>query len=233
MAIFTGTWKDVNGVPFTPEGKVLHSTEGGGQVGLGRAGLSHNPERYRLQQVQGYLQDRWFNVLTQNDRDLWEGVTIRGKRGSPIGAGMEYPGWSSFQIACYAEVWRNGWTDMLGPKYSVAAPFARGISAVDHINQTMTINVTYGSSWAVCPHTMMIWYQMKPTKVKEPTCWRDTRMINMITEWHPDGGSFEYAVPAKFRLEKGRVVRYLIRSRCGFAYAYEYSGTRPIPFSIP
>lgn len=232
MAIYKGTWKDEYGVPFSPEGKILHQQNPGGTVCLDRHRLTNHPSIKKHREVMAYLQHRWFNVLNDDDRFWWSHYGSTWPRGSDLFRMMEYPGWNYFISAAYAEVWRFGSTTLKSPSWTTSLYYDYGISEVDHINQRIKIKVYYDSAWATTSHRMMVWYQMKPYKVKEPTCWRDTRMINMIVNWHPDGGYFKYWVPAQYRLVEGRTTRINVRQRGGCHYSREdqsYSYTIPYP----
>jgi hypothetical protein len=230
MAIFTGTWKDASGVPFDASAQVLHDQPGGGYVGAKRNRRSRCNQRETHPRIIGYLKDRWHNVLTPHQRSLWEQVLPASPiaRGKYIGKLAN--GWIGFCAACYAEVWRFGNTVVTEPKYFYAFNLIFWISHVNVNDQTFEWNLTYPAAFGGDPYAFACIYQMKPTKAKIPTCWRDTRMIAVNSVWDPAGNTFTQTVHAKFRLIWRRTTRVFARFRYGWGWDYWDTDISPIPY---
>lgn len=233
MAIYLGDWKDVNGVPFTPEGQVLHSTAGGGQVGLARAALSHNPQHGRLRPIQAYLYDRWVNVLTNFQKYLWYTGTV----GIPVGRmGTQYPylcGFLKYYSCCYAEVWKQGHTDVTWPNAVQLQSSGEWVQQINPTNQYVTFGQTFSADFLNDDTNLAVIYQMKPTKAKTPTCWRDTRLIAMHKVVDAPGYINYYAHQAQWPLVTGRTARFYFRIRYAGGYRREWSQSYDIPHGSP
>ncbi len=230
MAIYTGTWKDVDGVPFDPNGKVLHDQAGGGTACLRRTGISHHPQHDQLRKVQAYLRDYWFNVLTPTQKYWWCWPTPIGA--IPRGGHLHTwgNGWTRFYSAHFAEVWRYGSIADTSEFSDYPHGTTMWISSVSVVAQTVTWNVNYGSDFGTDPFAQAALYQMKPGKEKTPTCWRDTRMLILNGIWDPVGGTFSQEVNVKWPLVQGRTVRFFERIRAAWWWKVWDSLSYPIPY---
>lgn len=231
MAIFTGTWKDVDGVPFTPEGKIFHATAGGGQVGMSRAGFSNHPQHSKLVKTIGYIRHRWFHILTQPQRDVWD--WIAGALGIHKRGDMTYRytnGFLAFVAAVYVEVWWSGSTNVVSPMGGVVTIHNIWVAAVSWANQTIKFGFSYDQNYAQSTNPVIACYQMKPIKSKVPTCWRDTRLLGLHSPQDVSGGTDYFTFNAKWKLEYQRTVRTYIRVRINNGWGGWWTSSHSIPY---
>jgi len=229
MAIFTGTWKDVDGDPFTPEGQVLHTTAGGGQVSLNRHGNSNPKYQAKFLQIKAYLYHRWSDVLTNFMKYLWYTAVV----GIPTGRmGSQYPylcGFLKYYSCCFAEVWVTGKTEVTYP-YAVQTQASgewveRAVPGEEYLSFGMSFNQNYYDDET----NLCVVYQMKPYKTKTPGCWRDTRIIACHKVVQDDDYVNYFAGKPQWPLEEDRTARFYFRIRYAGGYRREWSQSYQLP----
>lgn len=230
MAIFTGTWEDGDGIPFDGSAQVLHDQPGGGYVAAKRNRRCRCNQRETNPKIMAYLKDRWFNTLTPLQRQQWGYIGPASPPPRGQWSGQYTNGWIGFVAACYAEVWRFGTTVITGPRNFYSPGLTFWLSKVSVINQTIEWNLTYPAAFGADPYAFACVYQMKPIKSKEPSCWRDTRMIAVNSVWDSTGNTFTQTVNVEFPLVWKRLTRVFARFRYGWAWFHWDSATYPIPY---
>lgn len=219
MATYAGNWKDVNGVPFSPEGSVITTQPGGGDARQTRQRPRSSAPRRRMAEINGYLRKIWFDELTAAERALWQYVGPA----SPPARGKNVPGyygsnWHGFTAFTYADVYRKRETSIRGPRGSYSDFYNAWITTANSGTQWLYLHWTYGSWFGSDPSSAVIAYMVNPKDVRSSVYYKETRIATMHWVFNPIGGQDDYIVEAPFRFNAGDLVKMYFRARHGFTW---------------
>lgn len=211
MAIYSGSWRNGDGVPFDWSGKVLHEDEYGGVVCLRRHSVIPPAHRPKFIRIARQIRDRWFNVLSQANRDSYDALAAAGPSSRDSIDRTPTNGYLLYQALVFASYWDHGSTVVLHPEPTAGAFTAATVDAVSVPNQTVTYTAAWASLEPLCILASLAAYQIDPVHVLGPLQWRHTRMIDWTQLLPGHNLGFTHTVDLAWPAVAGDTVRLFFR----------------------
>jgi len=211
MAIFSGTFTDPDGHKWEKSAKLLQTWTGGGSVCARRTHIRPPAYRSKFVRISRQIRDRWWNVLSQANRDSYTALAAQGPSSRDGIDRTPSNGYILYQALVFAHYWDHGSTVVLDPEPQ-AGPFTAGtIDAIDVPNQTVTYSAAWQSIEPLCILASLSVYQINPLDLYGPLQWRQTRLIDWTQLLPAHNLGFTHTVALAWPAVAGTAIRLFFR----------------------
>lgn len=222
MAIWTGNWRDGEGVAFDVNAKSTKTSATGGQAAVRRHRIRHHPSHAPFVAAIRRQRDRWWNVLDHLDRAEWDTppknqVSRRG--GDSLQTASRF---LVFNCKGFADQWADGSTAVKYPGGAALSPTGAGNFSIDLVNQTVTFDLDYPQYWTYTEDPAIVTFQADPRFVRGNGPRYHTRIIGLDHTFPAGPDTYTPTLSLAWPLLSSSTAAFLIRARSGFAWTWSH-----------